>query len=140
MPNVKVPYAQAGLAAFEELDTYEKDFLISGSWPVLSPGYPLPVEGEEELLKFQVVGLNGDGRLVPATWHATPANAIKPIGVVTQAVVGAADHSTTVPVFYSGCFNPEALVWDASFDTDAKKVNAFVASPTPTQIVIRARG
>lgn len=140
MPTVNIPYAEAGKAAFEKLDDYTSTFLISGSFPALAPGYPLPVKAGTILAQFAVVGLDASGDLVKATWNATPANAVKPIGVVTQAVAGAADGSTTVDVIYSGCFNPDALVWDASFDTAEKKVSAFVGSPTPTQILIRARG
>lgn len=139
MADVNVPYIEPGLAAFEELDNYATNLLISGSWPSLSPGYPLKVKADEELSQFEVVGLDSNGDLVPATWNSTPGNAIQPIGVVTQAVTGASDGSTTVPVFYAGCFNPAALVWDSSFDTDAKKRDAFVGAPSPTQILIRER-
>lgn len=134
MADVKVPYPEAGLAAFEALDDYSAGILLSGSWPVLSPGYPLPVTADLELQQFAVVGLSA-GKLVMAT-----AGGVKPIGVLTQHVVGASDGETTVPVFYSGCFNPDALVWDASFNTDELKRAAFEGSPSPTQVLIRARG
>lgn len=139
MADVKVPYPEAGLAAFEALDEYSAGILLSGSWPVLSPGYPLPVTADLELEQFTVVGLTA-GKLVKATWNATPANAVKPIGVLTQAVVGNSDGTTTVPVFFSGCFNPDALVWDATFDTMQKKIDAFFGSPSPTEVLIRERG
>ncbi len=138
MVDVKVPYPEAGLAAFEKLDDYLADILLSGSWPILSPGYPLPVTADLELQQFAVVGLE-DGALVLATHDDDPEVAIKPIGVLTQHVVGKSDGTTTVPVFYSGCFNPDALVWDDSFDTEEKKRAAFEGSPTPTQVLIRSR-
>jgi hypothetical protein len=63
---------------------------------------------------------------------------VKAIGVVAHAstVDGSGGN---VQVFYQGCFNQDALVWDASFDTDAKKQAAFIGSPTPTQIIVRKR-
>lgn len=132
-----IPYPEAGLAAFEELDNWTADLLISGNWPPLSPGYPLPVAADQELKQFEVVGLTA-GKLVPAVkGGATP---VTPIGIVTQAVTGASDGTTTVPVLYAGCFNPDALVWDASYATDEDKRSAFEGAPAPTQIVIRARG
>lgn len=138
MSNVTVPYIEAGQAAFEVLDTYLQNFLISGDHPKLA-AYPMRVKAAEELAQFTVVGLDANGLLVPATWTADPADAIAPIGVVTQAVTGAAGNATTVPVFYSGHFNPAALVWPASFDTDAKKMAAFAGAPSPTQIQLRTR-
>lgn len=140
MPEVKIPYPDVGQAAFEELDTYTNTFLLSGSDPKLEPGYPFPVKEDETLEQFHVVGLDANDKLVPATWDADSSNAIQAIGVVTQSVVGASDGSTTVPVFYTGCFNPDALVWDSTFDTDEKKEKAFFGAPSPTRIIIRKRG
>ncbi|MFC3724398.1 head decoration protein [Neoaquamicrobium sediminum] len=140
MAEVAVPYLEAGEAAFEVLDEYTQRFLLSGNHPPLAPGYPMRVDADQALSQFHVVGLDADGDLVPATWNADPALAVKAIGVVTQAVVGNSDGTTTVPVFYSGCFNPDALVWDASFDTEGKKMTAFNGSPTPTTITLRKRG
>lgn len=133
MVDRQIPYPEAGLAAFEQLDNYSAGLLISGSFPPLAPGYPLPIGAGVELAQFAVVGLSG-GNLVMAT------NAIKPVGVLTQHVIGDADGGTTVDIFFSGCFNPAMLVWHADFNTDAKKVAAFMGSPSPTQILIRARG
>lgn len=132
MADVKVPYPEAGLAAFEELDAYSADILYSGSHPQPAPGYPMAVTANLELKQFEVVALTA-GRLVKAT------SAMKAIGIVSQAVTGDAAGNTTVPVLYSGCFNPDALVWDASFDTLQKKIDAFSGSPTPTTVLIRER-
>lgn len=87
---------------------------------------------------LQVVGLDASGEVVKATWDATPANAIKPIGVaIIGAVTGASGVKKGIPIYRAGCFNPDQLVWDASFDTDAKKFAAFEGSPTPTNIIVR---
>lgn len=136
-----VPYADPGRAAFEELDTYIQNFLLAGSHPELAPAYSFPLPLSATYAQFTVVGLNSSGELVPATWNATPANAIKPIGIIAHAVARGASGAPAVngQVFYSGCFNQDALVWDASFDTDAKKQAAFRGSPTPTNIIVKKR-
>lgn len=133
MADVTVPYPEAGLAAFETLDSYSANILYSGSHPEPAPGYPFPVTADLELKQFEVVSITA-GKLVKAT-----ASGSKAIGIVSQAVKGASDGSTTVPVLYSGCFNPDALVWDASFDTLEKKQAAFSGSPTPTNVLLRER-
>jgi len=134
MADANIPYSEAGQAAFEELDTWSADLLISGSWPKLSPGRPYTVKADEVLEQFEVVGLDGNGDLVPAVLGTTEA-----IGVLTQAVTGNAGGTTTVPVFIAGCFNPDILVWDATYDTPAKKAAAFDGAPSPTQILIKER-
>jgi hypothetical protein len=139
MANFTVPYHEAGLAAFEDLDTYFQKFLLSGDMPRLA-SFPMTVKANETLAQFTVVGLDAGGKLVKAVFDdEEDGSPIKAVGVLTQAVVGNAGGTTTVPVFFSGCFNPAALVWDASFDTDAKKLAAFNGSPSPTQITLRAR-
>lgn len=134
-----VPYADPGRAAFEELDTYIQNFLLAGSHPELAPAYSFPLPANANYAQFTVLGLNSSGELVPATWNATPANAIKAIGVLAHASSRGATEPSTGPVFYQGCFNQDALVWDASFDTDAKKQAAFRGSPSPTNIIIDKR-
>lgn len=140
MAEIKIKYPEAGEAAFDVLDDYTGSFLISGNHPPLAPGFPMAVAADQALRQFEVVGFDGDGKLVPATFDADPEAGVRAIGIVTQAVVGASDGSTTVPTFYSGCFNPEALIWDESYDTPGKKMTAFNGAPTPTTITLRTRG
>ncbi|MDR3474331.1 MAG: hypothetical protein P4M09_21990 [Devosia sp.] len=67
---------------------------------------------------------------------ATPSS--RAIGVLIIAVV--TDGSglyKAAPVYRAGVFNPLALVWDASFSTEAEKLGAFRGAPTPTNIVLR---
>lgn len=130
----KVPYPAPGIAAFEKLDDYVAGFLLSGSWPVMSTGYPMRVKADTTLKQFSVVTMGVGGLEL-----ATKAGA-KPVGILTDPVTGASDGSTTVPVIYSGCFDPEALVWDDSFATAADKAKAFEGAASPTQVLIRARG
>lgn len=62
---------------------------------------------------------------------------IRPIGITTVPVVTGAGVEASIHLGRAGCFNPDALYWDASFDADAKKKVAFEGAPTPTNIVIR---
>lgn len=65
---------------------------------------------------------------------------VKAIGVLAHAVTLGASGAVNGQVWYSGCFNQDALVWHSSFDTDAKKQAAFMGSPTPTNIIVAKRG
>lgn len=64
---------------------------------------------------------------------------IDPIGVLITAISSGAGESGRAPVWRAGNFNPDALVWHGSFDTDAKKAAAFRGSPSPTNIIVRKR-
>lgn len=65
---------------------------------------------------------------------------VTPRGVLAHSASLGASGTGTGPVWYSGNFNLDALVWHESFDTDAKKKNAFFGAPTPTNILIGKRG
>lgn len=82
------------------------------------------------LSKWQVVGRDGTGKIIPAVLGTTEA-----IGITVNAVDPAAGTGK-VAVYRAGCYNPKALVWDATYDTDAKKKTAF--EKTGTQIFMRA--
>jgi hypothetical protein len=134
MADVKIPYSEPGLAAFQQLDSYLQGFLLSGSDPKLEPGFPMEIAVGQALQQFQVLGLSG-GKLVPAVLGTTAA-----MCVCTQAVAAPTGAGVKVPIWFAGCFNPDALVWDATYNTDDKKANAFMGAPSPTRILIRKRG
>lgn len=73
-----------------------------------------------------VVARDGTGKLVPAVVSGGVSNAI---GITNNAVditiTGASPGK--VACIRAGCFNPDALVWDATFTTDALKRLAFEA-------------
>ncbi|UVK46825.1 head decoration protein [Mesorhizobium sp. AR07] len=141
MSTILPPYADPGRAVFQELDTYTQNYLLAGSDPELAPAYSFPLPNSVSYPQFQVVGLSAAGKLVPATrGNADPANDIKAIGVLAHASSLGASGSGNGPVWYSGCFNQNALVWDASFTTDAQKQAAFRGAPTPTTIIVAKRG
>lgn len=140
MANVTPPYADPGRASFEELDTYLQNFLLGGNHPELKPAVSAPLPNSVTYAQFTVVGRNSSGQLVPAVWNAVEASRVRPIGVLAHAASLGASGTGTGTFWYSGCFNMDALVWGASYDTEAKKLAAFEGSPTPTTIIVAKRG
>lgn len=149
MATRNVSYANSGahgLPAFETLDEYIDSNLTAGaSPPILQPNRIL-LGDSLTLAQFTVVGLSG-GKLVPATYNATIASAVKPIGVLMRAATSAAANTTKFgEVALGGCFNAGSndagadspLVWDASFDTLAKKTTweGVIGNP---DLVFRSR-
>lgn len=142
MATIKPPYADPGRAAFEELDTYLQNHLLAGSHPELAPAYSFPLPLNANYAQFTVLGLNAAGELVPAVrGSANAADDVKAMGVLAHAVSRGGTGSAAVngQIFYQGCFNQDALVWGASFSTDAHKQAAFRGSPTPTNIIVAKR-
>lgn len=138
MANVTPPYDDRGVASFEVLDTYLQNNLLAGNHPELKPAFSYPMANNTSFAQFSVVGLDASGNIALAVdGGATP---IKPIGVLPHAVALGATGTMKAPVWYSGCFDMAALVWDVSYDTDAKKLAAFQGSPTPTTILVAKRG
>lgn len=76
--------------------------------------------------------INGTGVL--ADWNATP-DAGTADYVLAEPILIADGDTMTVPVYREGHFNMDALTWDASYDTDAKKAAAFEGSVSPTIFV-----
>lgn len=106
--------------------------LLSGHEPAILT-VDLPVAASQTIPALSPVGLDSNGRLVPAVSGTTQAIGIAVVAITTDA-------STTykgLPVYRGGCFNPDRIAWPASYDTDAKKFAAFNGAPTPTNIVIR---
>jgi len=100
--------------------------------PILLTGDNPPIVSEVETVAFSqtiaartVVGkVTSGGKIKPCVLSANDGSQV-PIGFVVNAVTTDADDVKTVEVYKGGCFNPDALVWDASFDSDAKKLYAF---------------
>lgn len=140
MATITPPYADPGRASFEQLDTYVQNNLLAGNHPELKPAYSYPLDNSTTFEQFSVVGLDANGNIALATTgNVDPADDIQAIGVLAHAASLGATGTGTGAVWYSGCFNQDCLVWDASFDTDAKKAAAFRGAPTPTTIIIAKR-
>lgn len=137
MPDITIPLADPGTAHFELTDDYLNQHVLMGSHPALSPA----VSGEAgaAIRELEVVGFNSAGEVVPATWNADPALAIAPIGIATAASDGLGTNPRVL-YWYCGHFNLDLIVFNASFDTAAKRVAAFNGAPTPTNIRLTSRG
>lgn len=115
------------------------DPFITGDQPaVVTADY---VAGDSTTIPARtVVGRVGNvptGKIVPATWNATPANGVIPIGITVYEITTGASNALTVGVYRQGVFNPDLVNFDASYDTDAKKLAAFEYAPAPTAIFLR---
>ena len=134
MPPIEIPQAQPGVAHFELSDDYVNTHILNGEHPALSPA--ISGESGAAIERWQVVGYDASGDIVPATWDADPADAIQAIGVATNATTAAGER---VLYWYAGHFNLSLLVFDATFDTEAKRLGAFAGSPNPSQLRVSSR-
>lgn len=147
MADIITSYKNAdvhGRAVFEEIDRYLPATLLAGGEPALEPANPYQVKESTTLAQFTVVGREGNsktGKLVKATTgNVDPDDDVQAIGVMAHGATAGASGVTPGLVWEVGCFNVGAdspLIWDASFDTVAKKVAAFRGAPSPTRIIAR---
>lgn len=106
---------------------------LSSHPPALT--YDYEVAASQTLAAFTVVGFDSNKRLVPAVLGG--GSPIQAIGVLAVAIT--TDASTSykgAKVYRHGHFNHKRLIWDVSYDTEAKKIMAFEGAPTPTDIRI----
>lgn len=146
MADVITSYQNAdahGVPAFESLDTYKDSNLTAGAEPGIQQPVRILLGDSLTLDQFTVVGLSG-GKLVKATYNATLASAVQPIGVLMQPATSGASNTTIYgEVTLTGCFNADTdspLVWDASFDTLAKKTTWEGVVGKPNLIFRSRRG
>jgi len=109
--------------------------LVTGDFPQVASTDENVAESQT-LEALTVVGFDSNGRIVPAVLGG--GSPIAPIGVLAYATTtGVGVSGVYAGVYRTGVFNPDLLVWDASFSTDAEKAKAFEGAPSPTQIIIR---
>ena len=138
MADVYSSYDQGmrGTPAFEALDTYITANLLCSANPPQEPTVRILLGDSLDLAQFTVVGLSS-GKLVAAV-----SGSVTPIGVLAFAAEsGAANTTKFGEVHLTGDYNIDAdspLVWDASFDTEAKKTFAPVAN-TGGRLMFRSR-
>ena len=114
----------------ETINANEGALILSSHPPTLTMDYE--VAASQTFVAGQVVGFNASRRLIPAVLGTTVA-----IGIMAHAITTDASASYKgAKVYRGGHFNHERLTWDATYDTEAKKINAFEGAPTPTSIRI----
>lgn len=128
-----------GVPSFQALDQAVDSNLLAGMEPEVQQPRRILLASSKTLAQFTVVGLDGSGHLVPA-FYATDNTLITPVGVLLHAATSAGSNTTIYgEVLLTGNFNAGSdnagtgspLVWDASYDTLAKKLaSSGVANPT----------
>lgn len=122
----------AGVAGkWSETIDAEPPLLVTGDAPAQA-SMPLPAAAAQTFVARQVVGLDGSGRLIPAVRGTTQA-----IGYIVYAPSAATTVGQLIEVMRQGVYNPDALVFDASYGTDEQKRLAFEGAPSPTSIILR---
>jgi hypothetical protein len=70
---------------------------------------------------------------------ANDAGGVKAAGILTAPVITGAGQTTTVDIYRDGHWNMDSLVWDASFDSEAKKKTAFQGGVSPSILVSKKK-
>ena len=132
MTDTVIKFGDTGLAAFQT-GGFTGIEPFSGPAPINVKNFDIDpaAVAAAAMPIFSVVGLGANGLT-----YATEDKTVQALGV-TVAPVDAGVSAANVGVFMDGTFNLAALTWDASYDTDAKKADAFVGAPTPTVIFIK---
>lgn len=124
MAHDKIPNPAHGIAAFSSASfSGPQEPLYSGDVPLTTDHVEVNnTTGAELTLPYLAVV-----SYVPATGVMAMADQVADdaYAVLPAAVTLAIGETITVPIYREGYFEQDALVWDASYDTDLKKKFAF---------------
>lgn len=135
MANIAIPDTSAtpGLVAQGSDTITAVDIaLITGNEPAYMEE-DMTVALSQTLAAYTVVGLDGSGDIIPAVLGTTAAIGITLFAVTTPG----SGAKKAVPILRAACVNPDKLVWDATYNTVEKKLEAFRGAPSPTDIIVR---
>ena len=110
-----------GVASIQT-DAFTSVELIAGDTPAIVTTTE-PVDSTiltAGMAALRVVGLDAQNEIVDAAYGT-----IQAIGILVSPIAAGSSAGTKAIVYRSGCFNPAALSWPASYDTDEKKRIAF---------------
>lgn len=124
---------QAGIATFEDGESMTDFPLFTGERPVHTDTGT--VAADQDISALAVLAKNADGDLVPAVSDAGDTTET-PVCIAMTAAETGSDETTDIPVYWSGCFNPDRLVWDSSWDTEEKRMSAF-GDPSKSNIALK---
>lgn len=93
MATITFPYADPGIAAFEELDTYVNKHLLAGSHPTLEPAFAFDLANDTSFAQFSVVGLDANKKLAMATPSSVETAAT---GTLTFSAAGVEDETIVI--------------------------------------------
>lgn len=120
-----------GVPSTETRDNAAVVRLINGT-EIQVAGEILTVAESQDIEYLAPVAMDADDNVIVAV-SGEPA-----IGIAMAPVATDAGETKTVHVLRAGVLNPEALAWDASYDTAAKRASAFRGAPAPTNIIVKA--
>lgn len=124
---------QAGIAAYESGESFTDVPLFTGERRVHTDAGV--IAAEQEIAALTPLARDGDGDLVPAVSGGAGALGTV-VAIAMVATTTGAGETASIPCYWSGCFNPERLAWDSSFDTDAKMM-AAVGEPSVSNIALK---
>ena len=119
-----IPYSEAGLAGINT-DTFTQVELLAGDTPPVVTDYGIlgaTLNGSGGVVAYTPVYVDPATRAITVALYGTQA----PNAIVVTNVPAGSGATASVPVYKAGMFNINALNWPASYDTDAKKLAAFV--------------
>lgn len=132
-----IPNNAPGIAGFATESIGSTDDPRFGDGQPTTTTVAVPASFEGALYEVVALGANGVEKAVyDATYETLGA---RPYGILTAPVVTGVGETTTLDVYRSGHWNMDALVWPASFDTDAKKKAAFEGSLSPTIFISKKK-
>lgn len=129
-----IPFGDPGVAGFQS-DEFGQIALMAGDTPAWADQSYVVATATVDLPLYSVVGFNAAGEVIPAlTGSVAPEDDVQAVGFTAAAFV---DGSGTrkVKVCRQAHVFVDALVWPASYDTDAKRLKAFEGAPSPTAII-----
>lgn len=133
MVDTTIPHGKPGVAEFKEEIFGGPTEVMFGDMPVQTINVTLTASGADRTLALYSV-LSGELDGVLADYNATRDDGCADY-ILATAITIPDGESATVPVYVQGHFNMDALVWDSSYDTDAKKKAAFVGGDYPMLLV-----
>jgi hypothetical protein len=107
-------------------ETFTPEQVVIGASDVITR--PETFKSGADVAALTVLGrITTGGKLIKAVSTAVDGSAV-PVAIAVEAV-GSAAADKVGPAYVAGEFNVDALVWDASFSTDALKLAAFGNGP-----------
>lgn len=130
--DTTIPNGEPGVASFASETFGNANEPRFGDAPVTTTNITITASGAAiDLAIYSVLNLAGTALAdYNVTRDAGSANYI-----LAEPISIADGDSMTVPVYRTGHWDMDALVWDASYDTEAKKKAAFEGSVSPTIFV-----
>lgn len=133
--DTKIPQGEPGVASFDSHTYGNFGDVRYGDSDMTTTTIEITASGADiDLGLYSVINATG----VLADWNAT-RDAGSADFVLAEPIFIADGDTMTVPVIRTGHLNMDALVWDDSYDTDAKKKTAFEGSDSPTIFVSKPK-